>query len=96
MLVAGLRSNSRCPCHRCLIPKNDLGKLGAPTDTERYDQMQNEGDQRKLVDEAKTEIAAGFTVNSTRIDYHLKETSLHPVHVSQSETPFHRNFGCLT
>ncbi|TEB22930.1 hypothetical protein FA13DRAFT_1590392, partial [Coprinellus micaceus] len=79
-LIAGLRNNGGCPCHRCLVDKGDLGKLGAPTDNERDDQIRREDDQKELVDLARDEISSGFAVNGDRIDLHLKEKSLVPVH----------------
>jgi hypothetical protein len=81
-----LRNNGGCPCHRCLVDKGDLGKLGAPTDNERDDQIRREDDQKELVDLARDEISSGFAVNGDRIDLHLKEQSLVPVHVSTSTT----------
>lgn len=84
-LVAGLRNNGGCPCHRCLVAKGDLSKLGAPTDTERRDQKRSEEEQRRLVDLARDEIEDGFAVDGKRIDAHLKSQSLVPVHVSLSK-----------
>ncbi|TEB34018.1 hypothetical protein FA13DRAFT_1789210 [Coprinellus micaceus] len=79
-LIAGLRNNGRCPCHRCLVTKEDLWKLGAPVDDERKKAVRSEIKQKALVDNARDEITAGFAVDGVRIDAYLKETSLVPVH----------------
>ncbi|KAJ3543473.1 hypothetical protein NMY22_g3125 [Coprinellus aureogranulatus] len=35
VLVAGLRNNGGHPCHRCMIGKDEIYKLGSPSDTTR-------------------------------------------------------------
>ncbi|KAJ3524956.1 hypothetical protein NMY22_g10778 [Coprinellus aureogranulatus] len=82
-LIAGLRNNGLCPCHRCLIEKCDIWMLGAPSDSkDRVKRRRNEDKQKKQVDSARDEIEAGFAVDGKRIDHHLKDWSLVPVHSS--------------
>lgn len=68
------------------MTKGDLWKLGAPTDDEREFSVRSEVDQRTLVDLGRGEIARGIAVDGKRVDDHLKEKSLVPVHVSVSTT----------
>ena len=80
--MGGFKKNGGCPCHRCLIEKSQIFKLGAPSDTERQSEVRDEKEQKRLVDLARGEISDGFAVDGNKIDVHLKAQSLVPVHVS--------------
>lgn len=83
VLIAGVRNNGGCPCHRCLIKKTDLSNLGAPTDTERREQLRSEQEQHTKVAEARAIIASGYAVDTEQVEALLKPLSLVPTHVSR-------------
>jgi hypothetical protein len=82
-LVAGTRSNGVSPCHRCLVPKSELYKLGAPIDTERRS-PRSDSEANEAIDEARKEIfERGLAVDTTKVEDRLKPLSLVPTLVSQ-------------
>ncbi|TEB21302.1 hypothetical protein FA13DRAFT_1643041, partial [Coprinellus micaceus] len=78
ILIAGIRNNGGCPCHRCTIKKENLANLGTPTDTEHRDQIRSEGEQWNKVAEARAIIVAGYAVDTDQIEAKLKPQSLVP------------------
>lgn len=74
--MAGIRNNGSYPCHRCLIPKTDLDKLGAPNDTERVQKMRCESEQAALVHQAKQTIEEGFAFDGKKVEVDLFPQSL--------------------
>jgi hypothetical protein len=76
--VAGIRNNGSAPCHRCLVAKGALHKLGAPTDTER-ETSRSEAEGKKAVEDSRQEIfEGGYAVASTKVEEFLKPQSLVP------------------
>ncbi|TEB36972.1 hypothetical protein FA13DRAFT_1787257 [Coprinellus micaceus] len=84
ILIAGIRNNGGCPCHRCLIKKDDLSNLGAPNDTERRNQLRSEPEQSKKVAKAHEVILGGYAVNTDQVEALLKPESLVPTVTSLS------------
>lgn len=81
-LVAGIRNNGTRPCHRCLVLKSDLSKLGSPTDVERSEKVRVGVNQTLAVNQAREEIVKNnYAVDSNRVDDKLKPESLVPVEV---------------
>ncbi|TEB33312.1 hypothetical protein FA13DRAFT_1589061, partial [Coprinellus micaceus] len=95
VLVAGIRNNGGCPCHRCFIKKGDLCNLGAPVDTERHHQPRSEPDQWKKVIEARKLIVRGYAVNTDQIEDLLKPDSLVPTVTSLSSRLSDLNFKVI-
>lgn len=83
MLLAGIRNNGLCPCHRCLVSKHDLSKLGAPSDVERTNALRQESETVRLVGAAQQEIMDNsYAVDSdSKVEIHLKPQSLVPTKV---------------
>lgn len=82
MLIAGIRNNGMCPCPRCLIPKSDLSRLGAPIDIDRQTNERSERRRAQAVMEARHEIVEnGYAIDSTKVEAKLKSQSLVPVEV---------------
>lgn len=83
VLLAGVWNNGLCPCHRCLIGKDDLSKLGAPTDVERTESLRDESKLVALVSAAQEEILLnGYAIDSnSKVEVHLKPQSLVPTTV---------------
>ena len=84
ILVAGIRNNGLCPCHRCLIEKSSIKNLGAPSDNQRrlQQRVDSENERREVVSEARKEIVENdFAVDGTRVEALLKPQSLVPVDV---------------
>lgn len=81
VLICGVRNNGARPCHRCLIEKGDIHKLGAPSDTERQDLGRCAIQHTQAVAEARAEITAGYAVDGSRVEDILKGRSLVPTQV---------------
>lgn len=79
-LLACICNNGTAPCHRCLVAKEDLSRLGLPADLERSTKLRSQAGHIAAVREARKEIfAGGFAVDSnTRVEVHLKPQSLVP------------------
>ncbi|KAJ3529705.1 hypothetical protein NMY22_g8891 [Coprinellus aureogranulatus] len=79
VLIACLRNNGLYPCHRCLVGKDGLSKLGAPSDVERAS-PRKEADIITLVDQAQVLIKDnGYAVDSKdTVEVILKPQSLVP------------------
>lgn len=83
-LISGLRNNGTAPCHRCLIEKDEIFKLGAPSDTERTKSERCPADQKKRVIAAQKVIQLGYAVdNKNHIESKLQPHGLVPVEVSR-------------
>ncbi|KAF6761428.1 hypothetical protein DFP72DRAFT_1062420 [Ephemerocybe angulata] len=79
ILVAGVRNNGSCPCHRCLVIKSDLGKLGAPTDWDRVIRIRNLDQQDDKVAKARSLIyEKGYAIDGEKVEEQLKQSSLTP------------------
>ncbi|TEB38585.1 hypothetical protein FA13DRAFT_1784905 [Coprinellus micaceus] len=79
---ATIRNNGGHGCHRCLVrdTKEDLSKLGAPSDIERKQNLRNGSEDRKSVESAMEEIYSNhFAVDGTKVEALLKPRSLVPV-----------------
>jgi hypothetical protein len=86
ILIGGIWNNGGCPCHRCTIKSCDLSNLGAPTDTERRDQVRSEEDQWTKVAKAREVIESGYAVDTAQVEALLKPHSLVPT-VVRGEGP---------
>ncbi|TEB31567.1 hypothetical protein FA13DRAFT_1590707, partial [Coprinellus micaceus] len=95
VLIAGIRNNGGCPCHRCTIQKSELSKLGAPTDTERRDRLRSEQEQKGKVDKAREVIRSGYAVDTSQVEDSLKPLSLVPTVNSFSSRLSPINFELL-
>jgi hypothetical protein len=82
VLVCGIRNNGGRPCHRCLIKKAELFKLGSPSDTERQDEQRSSSEQRAKVAEAQTIIQEGRALSNDGLKSVLNPQCLAPVQVS--------------
>ncbi|TEB24443.1 hypothetical protein FA13DRAFT_1797302 [Coprinellus micaceus] len=81
--IAGLRTNGLTPCHRCLVQKDQLFRLGAPSDTERVHQQRSLEDQQEKVAAAQVNIVKGYAVDSKDvIEKKLVPTSLVPLNTA--------------
>lgn len=61
-----------------MVAKNDMSKLGAPTDTERFT-SRTETEDRVAISDARKEIFdSGYAVDSTKVEDLLKPRSLVP------------------
>ncbi|TEB40253.1 hypothetical protein FA13DRAFT_1572898, partial [Coprinellus micaceus] len=90
-VISGLRNNGTAPCHRCLIEKDEIFKLGAPSDTERTKSERCPADQKKRVIAAQKVIQLGYAVdNKNHIESKLQPHGLVPV-----ETAFSKNLSEL-
>ena len=90
ILVAGIRNNGVCPCHRCLIKKSDLSDLGAPADSQQCveQRIDSEDRRRELVEDARREIAENnYAVDGAKVEGLLKSQSLVPVNVGSIRIP---------
>ncbi|KAJ3546960.1 hypothetical protein NMY22_g1843 [Coprinellus aureogranulatus] len=65
-LICGIRNNGSRPCHRCLIGKDEIFKLGAPTDSERVNDERCPGDQLDKVSAAQAVIQRGYATAFAR------------------------------
>lgn len=73
-----MRNNGISPCHRCLVAKEDLSRLGAPSDVER-NLPRSESVAKSAVDEAWKEIfEEGYAVDTAKVEDRLKPLSLVP------------------
>ena len=84
ILVAGIRNNGACPCHRCLIKKSELSNMGTPIDDRQCIQQRIdcEDRRRELVSDARREIFENnYAVDGTKVEGLLKSQSLVPVDV---------------
>ncbi|KAJ3526888.1 hypothetical protein NMY22_g9993 [Coprinellus aureogranulatus] len=78
-LVAGIRNNGGHPCHRCLVKKEDIYRLGSPSDTARSKAARQPDQQKATILQARTEIEKGYAVNSSTFEESLKALSLVPI-----------------
>lgn len=85
--IYGIRTNGVTPCHRCLISKNDLAKLGAPSDTERDVCKRVGPEERSNIASAREFISNGYAVKSNPVEDLLKRQSLVPVQVRSLCSP---------
>ena len=76
-----MRNNGCHPCHRCLVGKGDLEKLGAPNDTERMIKTRCEAEQATLVKQARKDIEDGSAFDGTKVEAALFPKSLTVVEV---------------
>jgi hypothetical protein len=80
-----MRNNGGAPCHRCLVKKPNLFRLGAPTDTERTSERRNASQEQSDVLEAESMIQNGYAVSSDKVENVLKWQSLVPRQVSTTD-----------
>ncbi|KAJ3504726.1 hypothetical protein NMY22_g17828 [Coprinellus aureogranulatus] len=90
VLIGGVRTNGKCPCHRCFIPKAEIYRLGAPSDLHRTDNQRSTVEQQTMVNEAQKVIRAGYAVDTPAIEKAMKPKSIVPVKVSIVFATFER------
>ncbi|TEB19263.1 hypothetical protein FA13DRAFT_1719017 [Coprinellus micaceus] len=97
VLIGGLRNNGNSPCHRCLIAKAEISKLGAPSDIERFQNKRSLAHQQEKVTEARKAIQKGYAVDSkTEIEAELQPHGLVPVHTAFASKLSEFNFDVLS
>ena len=87
VLICGVRNNGGKPCHRCLVPKDDMAKLGAPIDTERRDLTRCVLQNEEVVTRARADIESGCAIDGAKVESLLKPESLTPSLVRPSSLP---------
>ena len=83
-LISGIRNNGLKPCHRCLIKKEDLWKLGSPLDSERIHSRRCQTTQEASITRARTAIITDrYAVDSDKyVESELVGDSLTPIQAS--------------
>ncbi|TEB24923.1 hypothetical protein FA13DRAFT_1796782 [Coprinellus micaceus] len=92
VLVGGIRNNGVCPCHRCLVKRDQLFKLGAPSDTERMNEQRCPKDGQAKVAKAQVLINQGYAVDSKKS---IEAMLLQPTSLVPLTTAFERNLSKL-
>ena len=82
MLLAALRDKGLCLCPRCLVPKDELDKLGQVRDSQRRISRARTSDLDWITRARNIIYRLGFPVRSAGIERMLKPTSLVPTLVS--------------
>ncbi|KAG8741331.1 hypothetical protein FRC10_002993 [Ceratobasidium sp. 414] len=95
VLLATIRDKGRCPCPRCLIPMNQVHKMGMRSDasarvkTQRHDNLK----RQKLINQARSLIYEGNkVVSNTEVEDLLQPTSLVPTQNAFSQRLLPLNF----
>lgn len=85
VLVASIRDKGRCPCPRCLIPLEQVEKLGTVQDMKQRKSLaraDNQAKRLKVADAREYIYDKNFAVDSDYVEDLLKNESLVPTDVS--------------
>lgn len=84
VILSGIRNMGRCPCPRCLIPRERADRLGEPLDIRQRSTLRRieSVKRRTWIETARTHIYKhNRTVTSKKVEDLLQEESLVPTNV---------------
>jgi hypothetical protein len=83
-MIATIRDLGLYPCPRCLIPKDEIFKIGREEDRNfrKESRRVDSADRQRRVEQARKNLyESGFVVTSVHVDGILKQDSLIPTKV---------------
>jgi hypothetical protein len=83
ILIATIRDNGLCPCPRCLVPKNDIDRLGYMQDAKNRITMARTYIRHLVVHARDFIYKMGYGLDSAPVKRLLKPRSLVPTLVGQ-------------